>query len=37
MADLLSDSEARVVTRPAGRRRLPFSPWHLLLMPLALL
>jgi multiple sugar transport system permease protein len=33
----LSDSETRVVTRPAGRRRLPFSPWHLLLMPMALL
>jgi multiple sugar transport system permease protein len=37
MAGLLSGPETRVVTRPAGRRRLPFSPWHLLLMPMALL
>jgi multiple sugar transport system permease protein len=36
--DVLVDAGARAVTRPVSRRRrLPFSPWHLLLMPLALL
>lgn len=33
----LSESRPRARTGPVGRRRLPFSPWHLLLMPTALL
>ena len=36
MADVL-DRADRVVTTPVHRRRLPFSPWHLLLAPVALL